>query len=115
METNTELKNGKYVGEMIAYKGTQRRINVFQGKASIYTMQGHYITDLSVDVVQKEYKNISAPPKTLYNVVWLVGGEIKDYIKQNVSYPLARHFKNKLMNEARYQGGLVTTMPSNLS
>ncbi len=115
MKTTTELKNGKYVGEMLAYKGAKRRINVFQGKCSIYTMQGQYICDLTTDVVIKEYRNLVKPPKPLYNLVWMVGGVIKEHLMQNVSYALARHKKNEFEGQAQYRGGLILPVPSDLS
>ena len=117
METTTltPLTNGKYVAEMRMYKGTKRRINIFQGKASIYTMQGHYLMDMHADEVQEHYTNIKQPPKPLYNLVWMVSGDIKEYVLQNVSYALAKHQKNILSKQKRYANGLLMPVQSNLS
>lgn len=109
------MVNGVYVAELKLYPGSKRRVNVFQGKASIYTLGGEFVCNVNTDVLQSEYMNFQKPPKPLYNLAWMIHGEIKEYIMQNVSYALCKHKIKELMNDPRYKPGLLMPVQSQLS
>lgn len=108
------MKNGTYLATDRAY-GSSRKVIVFNDKATIYTPNGVYVCTMSIAEVEESYYNLKPENKAnkLYNLAWMVSGNIKEIVVQNASYAVCKHKANVLKNQ--YSGGLLMPIPSHLS
>ena len=108
------MENGTYQATDRAY-GSARKVIVFNGKATVYTPNGAYVCTMSIDQVEECFYNFRPEDRSnkLYNLAWMVSGNIKEIVVQNASYAVCKHKMNVLKDQ--YKGGLLMPIPSHLS
>ena len=114
---NTIINNGTYHANCRTY-GNARKIVVFNSKYSVYTPNGVFCTCTTREHCEEMFGPHEMWKKvekrnSLYNLVWMVQGEIKEVISQNVTYPVAAWKKKQV--EHLYTQGMIIPVPSNLS
>jgi len=112
-----KLPNGTYIANVKMYPETKRRVIIFNGKASIYTLQGVFVANAGPDELNDFLNNFTKTNRanTLFNVGWMIGGQIKEIVVQNASYAVCKHKQNFLKRTIAYREGLLMIIPSNLS
>ena len=108
------MENGTYLALCRAY-GSKRKMIVFNDQARIYTPQGVFIHVILSREIEDQYYKLERQTKAnkLYNLAWMVRGEIKEIVAQNVSYAVCAWMKKQLASQ--YSEGLLLPIPSELS
>jgi hypothetical protein len=114
ISTPIHMNNGTYTASCKIY-GSKRRIIVMNDRVNVYTPNGVFVGQCSPAKLEELYTSFVKETRAnkLYNLCWMVGGEIKQTVKQNVSYALCKHYANQLKEQ--YRGGLLLPVPSQLS
>lgn len=114
------MENGIFITELTGGLVAKRRLIVFNGVVKIFTFNGNFVGIMNEEEAERWFGPQDTWKKhskknELYNLVWMVCGEIKETIAQNVSYAVCRAKANKLKRSVNYSNGLLLPVPSNLS
>ena len=114
------MTNGVYITELTGGLMAKRRLIVFNGSVKIFTFNGNYVGVMNEEEAEKWFGPQDSWKKhekrnDLYNLVWMVCGNIKETVVQNASYAVCKAKAKQLKQSINYSNGLLLPVPSNLS
>jgi hypothetical protein len=67
--------------------------------------------------VQENLYNLKKEDKSkrLYNLAWMIDGQVKEFVVQNASYAVCKHKKNFFDRTNQYKPGILMPVVSELS
>jgi len=116
----TTVSNGVYVASHLLLGGAKRRLCVFNGRVSVYTFNGAFVSKMCVEDACTHYGHPERWSKEskrnkLYNIAWMIDGHIREIISVNATYPVIKWKMKQLKQGGVYSCGLLMPVPSNLS
>lgn len=112
------MENGVYIAQHRLLE-SKRRLCVFNGSVKVFTLNGVFLfvlpeKDAEIHFGKQQNWQKVEKKNMLYNIVWMIHGEMKEEIALNASYAVAK-WKIGQMKASNYKEGLLIPVPSNLS